>query len=380
MKAPQNFGHRWRILHVEAGRHLHGGALQVVHLITGLTAGGIESVLACTPASEIAAAARTAASRVVEMPIGGELDFWLISRLLRLAREQDVDLIHLHSRRGADLFGAVAGCWGRWPVVLSRRVDTPESRMFAGLKYRLCDRVIAISQCIERTLLAAGVPSAKVRCVHSGIDPRPYAQSADRGWVCREFGCEEQDLLTGLVAQLIPRKGHAVLMDAVQRLRAAFPRLRVLLLGRGPLESSLREEIGRRELGKHVRLCGFRPDLPRILPALDLVVHPALAEGLGVALIQAAAAGVPIVGARAGGVPEIVRHEENGLLVEPGDSAGLAAAMDRLLADEPLRRRLGAGGRELVARQFTVEQMVAGNLAVYRELLAPTACQLKQAS
>jgi glycosyltransferase involved in cell wall biosynthesis len=256
---------------------------------------------------------------------------------------------------------------------LSRRVDTPESRLICAVKYRLYDRVIAISECIERVLRAGGVPADKLRCIHSGVDPTPYQQPADRGWVCREFGLTEGDQLVGLVAQLIPRKGHVVLLQALTTLVAEFPHLRVIFFGRGPLEASLRDEITQRGLQQHVQLAGFRTDLPRIVPALDLVVHPALAEGLGVALIQAAAAGVPIVGARAGGIPEIVRHEENGLLVEPGDAAGLADAICRLLSDEPLRRQLGDAGRELVARQFTFDRMVAGNLEVYRELLEPRA-------
>jgi glycosyltransferase involved in cell wall biosynthesis len=340
-------------------------------LITGLRRHGIHSVLACSRGSEIAAALHGIASRVEELPAGGELDVLLTPRLLRLARAEQVDLVHLHSRRGADVFGGLAGRWGRWPVVLSRRVDTPEPRLVCGLKYRLFDRVIAISQCIEKVLVASGVPAAKLRCVHSGIDPAPYQQPADRSWVCREFGLAESDALVGMVAQLIPRKGHAVLLDALEKLRRDHLNLRVLLLGRGPLEGELRSDIARRNLTSHVQLAGFRSDLPQIVPALDLIVHPALAEGLGVALIQAAAAGVPIVGARAGGIPEIVHHEQNGLLVEPGSAAALAQAIDRLLADRTLRRQFGAAGRALVARQFTYEQMVAGNLAVYRELLEP---------
>jgi glycosyltransferase involved in cell wall biosynthesis len=163
-----------------------------------------------------------------------------------------------------------------------------------------------------------------------------------------------------------------VLLDALERLRDQFPHLRVLLFGDGPLQGDVARKLAAKGLSRIVRLLGFRDDIPRILPVLDLVVHPAYREGLGVALIQAAAAGVPIVACRAGGIPDIVRHEENGLLVEPGNVAGLAAAIQQLLADEPLRRRLGDAGRDLVARQFTYDRMVAGNLAVYRELLAPS--------
>ena len=243
------------------------------------------------------------------------------------------------------------------------------------LKYRLYDRVIAISQCIERVLVESGVPKHKVRCVQSGIDLAPFARPADRAWVASEFGIAPEDPLVGMVAQFIPRKGHHILLSAVRRLLGQHPRLRVVLFGQGPREASFREKIAALDLGEHVRLAGFRRDLDRIVPALDLVVHPALAEGLGVALLQASAAGVPIIGTHAGGIPEIVRHEENGLLVKPGDVAALAEAMHRLLSNAELRRQMGQRGRDLARREFSLDRMVEGNLAVYRELLSAAAPQ-----
>ena len=96
-------------------------------------------------------------------------------------------------------------------------------------------------------------------------------------------------------------------------------------------------------------------------------------EGLGVSLLQAASAAVPIIASDAGGIPEAVRDGENGLLVPPGDVAALGAALDRLLGDADLRRRLGEGGRAMMRREFSIDAMVEGNLAVYRELLGEAA-------
>jgi glycosyltransferase involved in cell wall biosynthesis len=116
-------------------------------------------------------------------------------------------------------------------------------------------------------------------------------------------------------------------------------------------------------------MAGFRDDLPQLLPCLDLLVHPALMEGLGVALLQAASAGLPIVAVDAGGMPEAVEDGVNGRLVPPGNDEALANAIHQLLADETLRRRMGESGREKMRRGFSVQQMVLGNLAVYRALL-----------
>ena len=147
------------------------------------------------------------------------------------------------------------------------------------------------------------------------------------------------------------------------------PRLRVLVFGRGPLETELRQAIADQGLAENVHMMGFVNNLPELLGCLDLLVHPAEMEGLGVSLLQASAARVPIIASRAGGMPEAVRDGDNGVLVAPGDVPALAAAMNRLLDDAPLRARMGEAGRALVLREFSTEVMCEGNLAVYRTVL-----------
>jgi glycosyltransferase involved in cell wall biosynthesis len=357
-----------KILHLEAGRHLYGGARQVQYLIEGLSARGLENVLVCPTGSAIAGALGESA-RVHAVPLGGDLDLGLILRLRRILRSERPDLVHLHSRRGADIFGGIAARMAAIPCVLSRRVDNPEPPWLARRKYRLYHRVITISEGIRQVLLSEGVEPERVVCVHSAVEAAAYAAPCDRSWLSAELDIPPDAPLAAMVAQLIPRKGHLVLLDALPEVLAAHPDLRMLLFGKGPMRTELHEEIRRRGLGASVRLAGFRPDLHRILCCLDLLVHPALMEGLGVALLQAAAAGVPIVASRAGGIPEAVHDGHNGLLIPAGDSAALASAMRRLLSDEPLRRRMGEAGRRIVASQFSVDSMVEGNLRVYRALL-----------
>lgn len=370
-----------KVLHVEAGRHLYGGALQVVFLLRGLRAAGVDSVLACPPGSAIAGAA-AAHARVHELPMGGDLDLGLVGRLRRLIRAERPDLVHLHSRRGSDVLGALAARLEGVQVVLSRRVDNPESRLWAGLKYRLHDRIVTISEGIRTVLRAEGVPEAKLVCVPSAVDTTAYAPIAadhpDRAAIRAELGLAPDTLLLVMAAQFIARKGHRTLLAALPGVLARHPRARVLLLGQGPLHAAIVAES--RAAGLHgalpdggpVHFPGFRDDLPRLLPACDLMVHPAEMEGLGVALLQAAACGLPIVAGRAGGIPEIVVPGETGALIEPGDAATLAAHLDHLLGDPAERARLGTAARARVQANFSLEAMVGGNLAVYRGLLAAT--------
>ena len=357
-----------KVLHVETGLHLYGGAQQVAFLLGGLAAQNVESVLVCPPGAAIGAHFAGSAVKVIETPCSGDADLGFIARLRRVLRREQPDVLHLHSRRGADVLGAIAGRICGVPVVLSRRVDNPEARAWVALKYRLHDRVIAISQGIADVLAAEGVPSAKLRVVRSSLDPAPWQAPESRAAFCAEFGVPSDAVLIGVVAQLIERKGHRVLFDALRALPDRR-RVRVICFGQGPLRNTLEREAA--DLGETVRFGGFRNDLGRWLGALDVLVHPALMEGLGVSLLQASAAGVPILASRAGGMPEAVADGYSGLLVEPGDVGGLAQALITLIDDPALRARLGMQGRARIEREFSVETMVEGNLAVYRELIAP---------
>ena len=358
-----------KVLHVEGGRHLYGGAFQVLHLLRGLAARGHRSLLACPRGSDLAHAAGTVAD-VRELPMHGDADLLIAPRLYRLIRRTHPDLVHLHSRIGADLWGGIAGRLAGVPVVHTRRVDNPEARFVVALKYRLHDRVIAISEGIARVLVSEGLPPGKLRVVRSAVDWQRYARPCDRATVAARLGVPADGLLIGVVAQLIVRKGHRLLLQALPPLAEAHPGLHVVFFGQGPLEPALRREIASAGLADRVTLAGFRHDLETVLPCLDLLVHPALMEGLGVSLLQGASAGVPIVASNVGGIPEAVRDGENGVLFPPGDIDALGAALGALLADPERRHVLGAGGRALMAREFSIDAMVEGNLAVYRELLA----------
>jgi len=130
--------------------------------------------------------------------------------------------------------------------------------------------------------------------------------------------------------------------------------------------------VRQRGLEQTVRFVGFRTGMEKVIPHVDMVVHPAFREGLGVALLETAACGVPIVACRAGGIPEIVRDGLNGRLLEPGDSAGLAEAINGLLENPVQLAEYGTAGRRLVLEHFSIPRMVEQNRQVYVDLLGLT--------
>ena len=357
-----------RVLHVEGGRQLYGGARQALYLMEGLAARGVDNLLACRDGCALAKAAAPFA-RVFQMPMHGDADLLLIPRLGNLIHRLKPNIVHLHSRIGADVMGGIAARLNGVPVVHSRRVDNPEPRWRVALKYRLHDRVIAISEAIGRVLLSEGLPADKLRVVRSAVDTHAFDLVCDHSRVNDALELPDDRLLIGVVAQLIERKGHRFLLDALPPLIDELPQIQVRFFGQGSLAGDLDARISAAGLKPHVQLAGFREDLDRILPCIDLLVHPATMEGLGVSLLQASSAGVPIIAADAGGIPEAVRDGVNGLLFPPGDVQALADAIRRLLTDVDLRHRLGQGGRALMSKEFSVDAMVEGNLAVYRGLM-----------
>jgi len=358
------------VLHIEAGRNVYGGPRQVAYLIEGLAEQGVRNLLVCPPENQLTSTLK--GGDCLPLPMRGDLDWRLVGRLRRLIRLHKPDLVHVHSRRGVDWFGGWAAKLEGVPAVLSRRVDNRESWPAVRWKYPLYRRVITISQAIRQVLLSQGVPAQQMICVPDAVASAPVTVPLSRAAVAVALGLPENARWLAMAAQFIERKGHRYLLDAIPVVLARHPDARFVLFGQGPLWEEIAAQVKARGLTEHVYLPGFRTDLPALLPHFYGLVHPATREGLGVALLEAAALGVPIVATAAGGIPEAVRDQINGLLVPPADVVALAAALNHLLDDPNLAARLGAGGRALVNREFSVSAMVEGHLAIYRQILART--------
>ncbi|MEO7387097.1 MAG: glycosyltransferase family 4 protein [Gammaproteobacteria bacterium] len=364
-----------KTLHLEAGRHLYGGPRQVLLLLDGLKKRGIDATLACATGSAIAAAAEDAGHNVITHELGGDLDISAVTFLTRTVQQLKPDLLHAHSRRGADFFGGLAATRARVPAILTRRVDNPDTPLIGTLKYLAYDRVVAISDAIHNQLAGQGVPAAKLRTIRSSIDAAACQPTWTRDQLLAEFSLEPSDQLVAVVAQLIPRKGHALLLEAWPLVRQRCPNARLLVFGAGPLDAELRARADEHAATEgSVTFAGFRPDLRQFLGRVDLLVHPAVREGLGVSLLEAQAAGVPVVALAAGGVPEAVSDAVTGLLVPPGDppmlGEALADAVVTLLNDAELRHQFGVAATARIRADFSPDRMTDDYINLYREVLA----------
>jgi L-malate glycosyltransferase len=167
------------------------------------------------------------------------------------------------------------------------------------------------------------------------------------------------------VANLIPYKGHATLLDALSRLS---PRgWSALLVGEGPERAALQRRIVADGMQDRVILLGSQDDVGSLLEQADIAVLPSRSEGLPNAAMEAMAYGLPVIGSHVGGLESLLGSGA-GLLVAPGDAVALAQALQRLIEDPSARREMGNIGRDLVLRSLSVESMRDGTLRALREI------------
>jgi glycosyltransferase involved in cell wall biosynthesis len=358
-----------KILHVETGRHFLGGPQQVIYLIDALAARGFDNILVCPPGSGIDTVAREHGIRVHNLSCAGDLDLSFAYRLSQFIKAERPDLVHCHSRRGADVLGGLAASFADVPAVVSRRVDNTELRLVAGLRYRPFRKVIAISAAIADVLEERGIEADRIEVIRSAVDADAFAAVPDCGAWRREFAIPGDAFTIAAAGQLIPRKGHRFLLQAIADLAERHARLRLVIFGEGYLANSLRAQAASLGLGGVVQFAGFREDLDDYIGCFDLLVHPASAEGLGVVVLKAAAAGVAVVGCDAGGLRESVVHGETGLLVPAEDAAALRNAIASLMDDDERRRSFGKAGRNRMQNEFSIVRMADRHIRLYESLL-----------
>jgi len=205
------------------------------------------------------------------------------------------------------------------------------------------DRVVAVSDALEKTLLSLGVPAQKIRTIYNGIDQGLFSPRSRRE-AREKLRLPQEGTVLLCIANLKPEKGVDKLLDAFMSIpsgqRANFY---LYYLGVGFLEASLQDQIAKAGMEKQVQLLGVRPhaEVPWWIAASDLVCLPSLNEGRPNAVIEALSCGRPVVATRVGGVPELIRSEEQGVLVSPGDPGalreGILEALSRAWDERKIR-------------------------------------------
>jgi len=296
-------------------------------------------------------------------------------RIRRAIRAWDSDVVHAHLGYSAILGPVAARLAGRGSVatlhhvpedlVLRDRVKELLSVSLAGS----CGLLLFVSDAARREFARRYAERASWRTVHNGVDLRrfrPGPVEPPEAWPV-----PAGSPVVSIVAALRRPKGHDVAIRAWPQVLAAVPTARLLLVGDGVERSALAAMVADLDLSDHVVFAGTRHDVPAVLRASTLVALPSLTEALPTSLIEAGATGRAVVATDVGGVPEVVQGGRTGLLVQPGDVDGFAAATITLLTDTARREQMGRAARRFVEERFGVEEWAARLRALYDEVGRP---------
>ena len=362
-----------RILHIIPTLDRSGAEKQLVLLAGGLPRDEFEvHVFALTRGGPLAT--DLAQQRIPLTVIGKAWKFDPLAcyQLRREIARLKPDLVHTWMFTANAYGRAAALSAGVRNIVASERcVDPWKQWHHLAIDRYLAHRTAAIvvnSRGVQEFYCAQGLPASKFRLIYNGIGPAP-ASPVRREQLLGELGLPRESRIIGAVGRLWPQKRIKDLIWATDLLKVIRDDVHLLVIGDGPQRQAFERYRRLCHIEDKVHFLGARDDVPRLMPHFDLLWLASGYEGLPNVIMEAMACAIPVVATDIWGNRELVVHGETGYLVPVGDRAGLARYANKILDDRELARRLGEGGRERIAAEFTIRTMVERHAALYRKIL-----------
>jgi glycosyltransferase involved in cell wall biosynthesis len=293
-------------------------------------------------------------------------------RLIRLIKRGRYDIVH-NFLFAANVFGTLAAKFARTRVVMNSRRQAGywnenPNRLVWRFVNKYSDCVIANSENVKSFIASnEGIDADKILVIHNGMEitsglPEP-------GRIRRELSLPVDSIVICIVANLSTVKGHSYLVRAFEKVHAVCQAAHLVCVGDGPLRKNLEREVRDRGLSEAIHFLGRREDVLDILADADVGVMSSLSEGMPNAILEYMLTGIPVAASAVGGITDIIRHDENGLLVSPGDVEALSETLMRLCESSELREQLGTEGRKDVELRFNSKRMVEEYQRVYSSLI-----------
>ncbi len=262
----------------------------------------------------------------------------------------------------ADVLGRIAAKRSGIPRIISslraRNVNYSRiQRLLTRMTMNLADAiVINTSQGREFSIQEEGARSDRLHVILNGVNVENFRYPIPQEMLREKLALPKTGRLVGTVGRLTKQKGLDVLLQAFSLVSDL--NLHLVIFGTGEDEVALRDLANRLRVTSQIHFAGFRRDIPELLGALDLYVHPARFEGMPNAVLEAMAAACPIVATEVDGTRELIEPEEHGWLVPPENPVALASAIREALADPDESRRRAMSAQRRVAEHFTTEKMI----------------------
>lgn len=365
----------WRVLELASTSDMGGTERMILFLVEHLDRQRFEPFVGCLQGKgELLRRANAIGVPTFHFGHEGGLSAHGVLELIRVIRREKIDLVQTYGLR-ADTVGRLAAKLGGAPVVVSsiRSID-PWRRWWHVWLDRLTspfvDKFISNSEAGRlATVRREKFAPDRIEVIYSGIPARqiPYDRRED---IRKSLGISPESYpVVGILANLREMKGHRDVIQALPEILAQFPTTVFLFAGRDDSEGAIAREAQEGGVAHAIRFLGYVEDTPSLLAAMDIFCLPSHWEGLPASVLEAMHAGLPIVTTHVGGIPELVRHEQEAILIPPAKPAELAQAICRLAQDRDLAMRLATNAKARAESEFSIESMVGKTQEIYERLL-----------
>lgn len=342
-----------KICHVNLASGFSGGERQTLSLIREQQKNGYQLFVVANPKSPFVDEIRSLGIDVITPK------HFLVGHYE--AKAYDFDLVHVHEGK-ALYWAAIHRVLCGKPYVVTRRIDNPlKQKALLRWAYKKASAVVGLSSAIEREISLA-LPQIKVDRIPSS----PVAYPVDEARVSDIRKKFSDKYLVIQAATLLHHKGYDVSIECARQLEATHPDIHFCFLGAGPEEAALKAQATGLS---NVSFMGKQSSMGDWFSAADVLIHPSYSEGLGSVILEALNAGLPVIGTRAGGIPDIIKPDENGLLITPGDSQALATSILRIKDDSALNA-IFEENRDQSLMPFRIEHTAKVYQALYERVLS----------
>ncbi len=366
------------ILYVESSRSWGGQEYRTCLEINWLNAHGHQAWLVCNPDSQVHSKASELATRVVTMPLRSRVDPLCTLRLWKFCRQNKIDLLKTYSSKDHWICLPLFVCG--IPLSRARCITDPIGSASRAFVFKHgCSQIVADASVIKRQLVKQnGIDPAKIEVIGSAVDLVKFKPPRNRTKFRREIGVGDDTPLIGNVGMIRPDKGQLQLVKAAPLVFEKHPGARFVIVGQGTgilkRGINVRNAIDQAGLADKIIMTGYRWDTPNVYAACDMIVIASLhTEASPIVLREAFASGRPVIATKVGDIPEIVRHRENGLLIEPGDTQALAAAIMEFISDPELAARCALNGFSYATEHFSFDKMMEAKLRADFDVVAKKA-------
>ncbi len=370
-----------KVMHLISGGDTGGAKTHVLTLIRTLSS-AIDVHLVCLTDGPFYREALEMGLPVTLSEQRSRTDLSALRRLRDLVSELDPNLVHCHGAR-ANFLGALLRRRTTVPLVTTIHSDYRrdfEANLYKHLVYstlnslslRSFDHYLAVTEDFRSMLIDRGFPGGRVHTVYNGLDFSVLPDTGDskEPSLREELGIPGDAIVVGMVGRMARIKRHDVLLEAGAKLIGDGAPVHILLVGDGEENQNLRRQADARGITERVHFTGHLASPESAFAAMDINVLPSESESFPYALLEGALHGLATVATPVGGIPELVRHERTGLTARVGDHLDLSKKIEQLVADPPMRARLGESLRRHAAKNFSEDSMRDDHLRIYRSVIA----------